>query len=805
MREWLGRLTEDRRELALRVGRGLGAAVACAVGIVVCLEVYGGHYAVKQWLIWRLLPLWGYSLLWVAACIAGGASILRWLVRDQELPALEHLLFSMTVGVVLFVFVWNLGGTVCLFRTWMAVVLPVALLALGWFGVPGLWRKLGAWRALRPPPTLFGRVATTIAVGWGLLCVAFVYLEALPLASLNFDASWYHLPVAQDYAREGCVVPFPGEDHKSYPHLASLVHTWAFLVPLPAPVQLHWMLALHLEFVIVVWRIVGAAAAAHWMLRGEGKPGLWPFFFLFPSVFIYDQCIGGSADHFLGFFAAPIFLATARALRELDWRWGALAGIVAGGHILTKYQAVYLVVAVAGVFAARLGYLLVKRLVLYLRRSSAVAADVPRWRAMLLGPLSVIVFAAVVSSPHYVKNVVFHSNPLYPLAMSVFPSSHPRHPPGEYQVRTFPRSGPFAPKYQRDFVKRQVWATGLLFTYAFKTANRAFTEHRPYMGALFSLLLPCVLFVPRPRRILLGAAMGYLAFMTWANTAANDRYLLAFYDIFIAVAAALAVKVWKVGWLGRAAVVPLVALQLFWGADAMLYYGAPRLYAAMSLVSAGYSQQDVSKRLAKNGRQLRITEATPPDAVIMSRNYRGILGLDRTVLSDVYVAQKYIAYTGLRDARDYWELLHERGVTHLLYPKNQRRPVRWNNTVLFADLVHRYGKNSRNFGGLMLVDMPPQPPPHEAPMMVLSWGNREYPNGLYRVEQLDVDNTKAKRTTPKPKPVRRASQQNLDALVRRADALALGRPLTGDAASVQAREFVKFEQWGREAVYLRRK
>jgi len=782
----------------------LGIVVTCAIGIAVCLEVWNGYYPVKEWLIWRLLPLWGYSLLWVAACIAGGASVLRWLLRDRELPALEHLLFSMTVGVVLFVVVWNLGGFACLFRTWMAVVLPVALLALGWFGVPDLWRKLSAWRAWRPPATVFGRVAITIAVGWGLLCLAFVYLEALPLDSINYDATWYHLPIAQDYAREGCVVPFPGDGHKAYPHLTSLVHTWAFLVPLPAPVQLHWMLALHLEFVMVVWRIVGVAAAAHWMLCEEDRRGLWPFFFLFPSIFIYDQCIGGSADHFLGFFAVPMFLASVRALRQFDWRWGALVGIVAGGHVLTKYQAVYMVAAVAGVFATRWLYLVVQRGVLRLRKRPATADRLPPWRAMLLGPLSVIAFSALVSSPHFVKNVVYHSNPLFPYAGSVFPASHPKEPAAAYQVRKFPRGGPFAPKHQDDFAQRQLWGTQMFFTYSFHTANRDFTKHRPYMGSLFSLLLPCVLFVRRSRRILVGVAFAYGAFMAMANTALNDRYMLAFYDLFIAVAAALMVRVWQVGWLGRLAVIPVVALQLFWGGDAMLHYGASRLNAAINLVSAGYSGKYDSQRLARHGRQLKITEATPSDAIIMSRNYRGMLGLDRTVLSDVSAVQRYISYTGLRDARDYWELLHERGVTHLLYPRNQRRPVRWNNTVLFAELVYRYGQKTRDFGGLVLVDMPPRPPPRDVPFLVLSWGNREYPNGLYRVEQLDIDVTRYKRTTPKAKPVKRASRRNVAALLGRAGALALGRSLPGDVASRLEREFVKFEQYGRESVYLRR-
>ena len=424
---------------------------------------------------------------------------------------------------------------------------------------------------------------------------------------------------------------------------------------------------------------------------------------------------------------------------------------------------------------------------------------------MLLGPLSVIAFAALVSSPHFVKNMVFYSNPMYPLAESVFPASHPKAPRGEYRTVKPPHGAGFQPKYRNNFVKRQAWATGRLFTYSWITMNRGFTQHRPYMGALFSLLLPCVPFVYRRKRILLGAAMGYLAFMVWANTALNDRYMLAYYDLFIAVALALAVRVWQVGWLGRIALVPLVALQLFWSGDSMLHYGASRLQAAISLVSSGYSGKYDGRRLAKNGRQLRLTQATPPDAIILARNYRGILGLDRNVLSDVAAVQGYVSYTGLRDARDLWELLHQRGVTHLLYPRNQRRPAKWNNTVLFAELVHRYGRNPRNFSGLTLVEMPAKPPPHDAPCWVLSRGNREYPDGLYRVEQLDLMVTNYNRVSPRPKPKKRLTSRNVEELLGRADAVALGRALPGDGAARLERDFVMFERYGSESVYLRRR
>lgn len=792
---WHGALT--------KLVRGLGVAVACALGLFVYSGVLDRAYPIKEWLIWTLLPLWGYTLVWSAACVAAGSSLLRLLLQGRRLPALERLLLSMATGAVLFVVAWNIGGALCLFQTWMSVALPMGMLVAGAYGGPDLVRELAAWRRKPTTTSITGRIATYVAVGWGLVCVAFLYLEALPLDAINYDASWYHMTTAQDYAREGCLVPFPGESHKAFPHLTSFVQTWAFLVPGLDPLPVRWMLALHLEFSIVIWRIVGVAVAAHWLLCERDTPGIWPVFFLFPSIFVYDQSIGGSADHFLGFFAAPIFVATARALRDFDWRMGAVVGIVAGGHILTKYQSVYLVVAVAGVFFARFLDLVTRRFVAQLRSRSQHPGGTPSWRTIVLGPLSVVLVATLVSSPHFIRNTVYYGNPVYPLAKSVFVTSHPVHPPGLYTVRTAPGSGTFSPKHADSFAQRQLWATGLFYTYSFKSHNRDFTDHRPYMGALFSLLLPCALFVSRPRRLWLGIAFSYVAFMVWANSSVNDRYLLSFYDILIAVAAALMVRVWQVGWLGRIAIVPLVAVQLFWGGDAMLFYGAKSLRGAMSLVAAGYSGKSDS-RIAKNDKLRQITAATPPDAVILSRNYRGLLGLDRMVLSDIYEGQAYISYSGIRDARELWKLYRSRGVTHLLYPENRRQPRRWNNTILFAELVHRYGRTKGRFAGLVLVEMPDRAPPASAPYWVLSRGNRGYPDGLYRVEQLDVDDWNYKRSEPTPKPVTRLTRTNAPDLLARADAIGLSRPLPGIEDRELRREFVMFERFGSSSVYLRR-
>jgi len=787
------------RERIVRWVRALGVAAACVVGVVVSLREFDQHYAVEDWLVWRMLPLWGYTLLFNAACVCGGAGALRALLGKRQLPALEWLLYSMAAGLVLFVLGLNLAGYFCALDTWSALLLPLAFMAAGARALPPLFSAL--WRfSASPPRSLWARGAAFVAAGFGATCLAFMYLEALDVSAVNFDATWYHFPIAQDYARIGCIVPFPGEHHRAYPHLTSMVHTWALLVPGLEPRPVPVMLSLHLEYSIVVWRVVGVAAAASYLLHNRRTPGLWAVFFLFPSVFIYDQNIGGSADHFLGFFAAPILLSAARFLRAFHWRWGLLFGAFMAGHLLTKYQAIYLLAAMTVAVCARLGWLLAWHA---WRRKAPRAQRSRRLRRLLVGTLVAAGFALAVTAPHWAKNWAFYNNPLYPYGRSIFTNSNPKPEPGFYKEAA--RRSDFPPKYSG--LKRQAWALENIYTYSFTTRNRGFTDKRPYMGALFSMLLPCLLFVRRSRRIWYAAAVGAMAMVVWLNTAPNDRYLLSFYDIFIAAAAALMVRVWEVGWLARAALVPLVGLQLFWGGDAMLYYGSKRLRTAISMIESGYSGKKIDARLGAFHAQQRITAATPPDAVILARNYKSLLGLDRTVLSDIRDTQFFISYAKLKDANALWKVLHDRGVTHLLYPDGKRQPVRLNNAVLFDELFHHSATNVKRFGDLVLGKMPAAPPDEDVPYLVLAKGMRSYPDGVFKVEQLDVDDRNSGGVSPKPKPVKAFSDAASAELLEDVRAVALGNSarLRAEAQAVLDAEFKQVERFKDYALYLRQR
>src|ERR1017187_2691774 len=443
--------------------RSLAVGVVCLVGLSFYLSLLDPKYPIKDWLFWQLLILWSYCAVLNVACLAFGHPILfRWLkVRDR--PALETLITSVAVGLVAFTMVMFVAGALSLYRIWFAVALPIGMLVAGG---PSLLRLVRLWRADRaatrvlPPWT---DILVKAAIVAGVILVGFAYLQCMTPAALNYDSRWYHLTIAQDYAREGRIVAFPADYNKSFPHLASIVNTWGFLLPgLDDP--LRWMLALHLEFCLLLWALAGVGATAAWLVERTRVKGAWAAFFLFPIIFDYDSNLGGGADHFVGFFAAPVFLAAVRAARDLSPRHCALVGVLAAGAVLSKYQAIYLVVPIAILMVWRWFWLSF----LSLRSAGLMARLAQLGRARLWrGPLILVMVGALLTAPHFLKNWIFYRNPLYPFMTEFFAGSRPRQPDspilvtymltGDGTIQRPPWDGAVARKHIGD----EDWGIGL--------------------------------------------------------------------------------------------------------------------------------------------------------------------------------------------------------------------------------------------------------------------------------------------------------------------------------------------------------
>jgi hypothetical protein len=210
---------------------GLGIFIATTLGAAGYLVQLGVRYPVGHWLVWRLLPIWLWTMGLNLALVLSGGALFRKLVPKASLGFAERALHSLMFGMALFAFAMFGCGALGWLGPWFASVLVALGLVLGAPEGLRLWRE---FRAEVTAPVLGGAVARMFrvaVVGFTVWMLGFVYLEALTPNSFNFDAVWYHIPTAQDYARLGKIVPFYGDNHRAYPHLASLLHTFALLVP----------------------------------------------------------------------------------------------------------------------------------------------------------------------------------------------------------------------------------------------------------------------------------------------------------------------------------------------------------------------------------------------------------------------------------------------------------------------------------------------------------------------------------------------------------------------------------------------
>jgi hypothetical protein len=266
---------------------------------------------VRSWFFFDLATILAWQVCLSAACTGAGYTVVKRLLPDDR-TSLETVALSFPVGVVIFVLGMYAGGYLHLFGPAFAVALPATMILASARPVLRAWRA----RAADPASAIVGMGGlSTVAIVVGILAVGIIYLGAMSPDAVNYDASWNHLAIAQDYAREGRIVSFPADWNRNFPHLGSVLNTWAFLVPglrLPA---LRWMMALHDELSVFVWTLVGVAAAARWLVGREVR-ATWVAFILFPGIFVGDYSLGGSADHFVALFAAPLLLLTGKALPE---------------------------------------------------------------------------------------------------------------------------------------------------------------------------------------------------------------------------------------------------------------------------------------------------------------------------------------------------------------------------------------------------------------------------------------------------------------------------------------------------------
>jgi len=701
------------------------------------IAVWGAWYLVtwltrrqpiESWFFFDLANIWFWNVVLSAACLSTGYAVVRRLLKNAERTRLETLALSFPTGVVIFVMGMYVGGFLALYGRPFAIVLPSLMIAAG------ARPALAAWRTARDAgtlPTLNLRGIPLVVSVFGLLLVGLLYLGAMSPDAINYDATWLHMVIPQDYAREGRIVAFPGDQVKNVPHLGAMLTTWSFLVPgfdLPA---LRWMMALHTEFTVFLWTLVGVAAATRWLAQREVR-GTWAAFALFPGIFVYDSNIAGASDHFLALFAVPMLLAAYQVMRRFDRSSAILAGLIVGGALLSKFQALYLLAPLVIWALARAVSLIVRRYRSDRALHATLHQDLPGPKAIAIAIGLTAGVALLVMLPHLGSNWVFYSNPMYPLMPDVFTGSHPTVADAAARVRNVVADWNSHPP--EALGERFSKAFEMAFTFSF-VPHYSFVNNLPVFGSTFTLLLPVLLILKDARRLRVVALISLGTLVMWALSYWVDRNLQTFLPVLIAVTAAIMVRTWELGWLARAGLCALVTVQIAW-ATPLYFSGSDRMNGAMSLVRGGLEGRARQQLAGYRSQYVALGKSLPKNAVVMIHNQHVSLGIDRPVILDWAGFQTIIDYRLFKTPRDLYDRLHEIGVTHVVVPATGRNAASLQDDVIFETFAHVYGQQRQQFSDLAVFPMPATPPPAEAPYLVLVVDMGGYPDGLYGVDAL---------------------------------------------------------------------
>jgi hypothetical protein len=734
VRSFVRRLGEDKKLSALLV---LVAALLGTVAYALILEGKA-HWSpfkgepLRDWLVWKLAAMWALGLFLAAACVSTGFVFLTRVFRVGDLPTIETLVGSAALGLVVFTLGMYAAGFAHQFHAAFAILLPSIMFAAGARPLAAFLRERhDAWQSAPPVPrNALSDGLTLLALAFGLYGLVFVYLGVLTPVAINFDALWIHLPIAADYARRGSIVPFYGDYDRALPQLASLLHTWAMLVPscgvLTVP-PLRWMLALHLEFFVFVGTLAGVSAMTAFLLETPRARGAWAAFFLFPAIFVYDKHLGGASDHDLAFFGPPLFLAAVRAAPRFEARASALAGAYAGGALLCKYQAIYLLLGVATVYV-----------VLWVnaakRRDDGSRAPLAK---LAVGPLVAAAVIVVVTAPHFLKNWAYYGNPVYPFLQDVL-GGHPTHRKASYLFEWIFKDYVWRP--HGGLLQNVRQSLGLLLSWSI-APHYSFTNQVPDGGALFTLCLPILFALPTARRILLGYGAGMACLFAWAMVFRVDRHIQSFMPLLAAATAAVLVRAWELGTVARVGLVPLVGLQVLWSGDAPFYGGRERLVATTDMIASTYDGKAGTRFASFQAAERALGASLPADARVLLHELKPSLGIDRDVVLDVAGRQGLIFYEDVHGPRGLHELYRSLGITHLVRLPDWRPAATKQAEVLFSDYVHRYAGTRRTFIDREVATLAREPPPPDHPYKVLSLGLAGYADGLYAVEAMNTYET----------------------------------------------------------------
>ncbi|MDX2020479.1 MAG: hypothetical protein SF187_09575 [Deltaproteobacteria bacterium] len=640
--------------------RAAAATILLLLGLVYFAVILNHLYSVTRWLAWRYLIQWSLASFWTFGCLSLGHYLVRHVLK-QKFPAREHVLLSLATGVLAFGLVLFscglLGGLNGVFFLLCPFLLSLTFGPSFLVYAKRRCIRLVHLTAANGRAALWGATARV----FGLAGIAIIVLQIMTPQNVAFDAHWYHAAIAESYAVTGHIRRFnEGWFLGTLPQLATWIYTWAFLCP-RASLAFRIELAAHLELVLFLFTLAGVEPTVRWLLKGEGARAAWVSVFLFPGIFVYDSNLNLSADHILGFWTLPALLVARRLFpvgseQMVGIRRCVLLGIILSGALLTKYQVLYLVVA--------LTFLLFMSTFDDLWTSPRVAR--PRIVLLAFARLSVAgVTVGVLTSPHWLKNLIWHGNPFYPFAHKLF-GGFPWTAGTEFRLLDagWTPEGPLWGRLKETLVA--------LASFSFKPHDWPdFHRDLPIFGSVFTLIMiPCLIIKPQ-RRLFSLALSTLVAIGTWYWTYHQDRYLQSLLPWIATFTAAALVTLWRTQSLAiRLALVSLIGIQLIWGFElpalpTHAMAGRSPIMSTLDRLSSGY-RGDWANRDDPATSLPRVAARLPERAVALLHEEHLRLGLGHWIVSDSFGRQGAIRYRNWDTRRRVYDRLAALGVTHII-------------------------------------------------------------------------------------------------------------------------------------------
>lgn len=705
------------------------AVLAALIGLGVELS---SHIPIEKWLFWKYAKPIACALFWLLSCVLAGLAFVERLTPG--LPVRERLVQACACGVYGFYVLNFLGGILGLFGAIWAIALPSTMLIIGAVGsrdqLRRLWRRRAALRRFSFGSTRYWHAALVV---FGVACLAGIYLSILSPKNTAFDAVYYHLGLAEGWAAEGAIRrSAEGWIPEGLPNMAAILYSWGFLLP-SFDLFETTILAAHIELMLFLVTLASIPVLVHWLLP-DTKAGIaWVALFLFPSVFIYDAGLHTGNDHIAAFWAIPIFLAFRRSWARLDWRNALLLALCAAGALLTKYQAIALILGPALALVGRAVYL---------------SAKTPRNLSCWLGPATALVAGLVFTAPLWAKNWAFYGDPLFPALYRHFTI----HPWNDDMPKLMEWNWERQVRRPQGTVLEQLQQT---LIGGWQIAFTSFTRGRfhgtlPYFGSLFTLSVLWLPFLRGAKRTWFLFLVTQLGVFTWFAFSHVERYLQMMIPWMAAVVVAALVLAWRQSPLARLPLLALVAMQVVWGGDALFIRShamareLPLIHSAR-LIESGYKGNWALRERVFDPLQT-IGEALPAKSTVLLHELNPRVGLSARVVADMAGLQTRIRYGLMNSPREVYDLYRDMGITHIVWARKGSHG--WDTLggdLRFFEFVQAVDA-PKTAGSFYYGSMLDQPPEFESSNIVLYAGcGQTFEPGFFRLADMNVKDRQPKR------------------------------------------------------------